>query len=528
MTHLSDQPTAFHPRPATEPTQWYPAPQPPRRRSRIWRVLLALCVLLLAAVLGGAAGGVTYLIAGETILPGVSALGQPLGGLTEPAAAATLNTAWDARRVTLTSDDGIWTVSPTVLGMVLDAPATAATAYDAARSPQPWLALPRSGVAALAVPPVWTYDAALARQALNELAPTLAIEPQNAAVRIAAGRAETVEPVDGRMLDVEATIAALSADPTAILLSGRLPLVVRPVPAVVVDVSAAVAEANRLLATTVTLRAHDPVSGETALLPVGPDAWGRWLSLTVDPVDGRSLRWLEDGRAAESFLDELAATTWGDGRYLDQTTTIAALQAAVMAQTPELPVRVYRAPRQHVVAAGETLSSIGRVYGIPYPWLQEANPGVDSLAVGQLLAIPSPDVMLPLPAVENKRIIVDLSDQRTFVYENGALLWEWPSSTGIDSSPTAPGIFQIQSHDPNAYASIWDLWMPSFMGIYRPVPSSDFMNGFHGFPTRGSSQLLWTGDLGRQVTYGCVLLSSENAQTLYEWAEAGVVVEVRP
>jgi lipoprotein-anchoring transpeptidase ErfK/SrfK len=70
--------------------------------------------------------------------------------------------------------------------------------------------------------------------------------------------------------------------------------------------------------------------------------------------------------------------------------------------------------------------------------------------------------------------------------------------------------------------------MPNFMGIYRPVPSSDFMNGFHGFPTRGGSTLLWTGDLGHPVTYGCILISTENAAALYEWAEAGVVVEVRP
>ena len=65
---------------------------------------------------------------------------------------------------------------------------------------------------------------------------------------------------------------------------------------------------------------------------------------------------------------------------------------------------------------------------------------------------------------------------------DGQLKWEWPASTGIDSSPTAPGVFQIQSHEPNAYAGNWDLWMPSFMGIYRPVPTSEFMNGFHGFP----------------------------------------------
>jgi lipoprotein-anchoring transpeptidase ErfK/SrfK len=147
--------------------------------------------------------------------------------------------------------------------------------------------------------------------------------------------------------------------------------------------------------------------------------------------------------------------------------------------------------------------------------------------VGQTITIPSPDELLPLPIVENKRVVVSISDQRMWAYENGALKWEWPVSTGIDSSPTAPGIFQVQSHEPNAYASSWDLWMPNFMGIYRPVPSSDFMNGFHGFPTRNGANLLWTNSLGHKVTYGCILLSNDNAPRLYDWAEEGVVVEVQ-
>jgi lipoprotein-anchoring transpeptidase ErfK/SrfK len=143
------------------------------------------------------------------------------------------------------------------------------------------------------------------------------------------------------------------------------------------------------------------------------------------------------------------------------------------------------------------------------------------------LTIPSPDVLLPLPVVKNKRIVVSLSEQKMWVYETGAVKWEWPVSTGIPSSPTTPGVFQVQTHEPNAYASNWNLWMPNFMGIYRPVPSSDFMNGFHGFPTRNGSILLWTDDLGHPVTYGCILLSSDNAATLYNWAEVGVVVEMR-
>lgn len=144
------------------------------------------------------------------------------------------------------------------------------------------------------------------------------------------------------------------------------------------------------------------------------------------------------------------------------------------------------------------------------------------------MTIPSPDELLPLPPVQGKRIQVSLSEQRVRVFEAGTLKWDWPASTGIDSSPTSPGIFQVQSHQEEAYASLWDLWMPWFVGIYRPAPGVDFMNGFHGFPRRGDRQLLWTGDLGRRVTYGCILLNTENAQLLYGWAQAGVVVEIIP
>jgi lipoprotein-anchoring transpeptidase ErfK/SrfK len=127
----------------------------------------------------------------------------------------------------------------------------------------------------------------------------------------------------------------------------------------------------------------------------------------------------------------------------------------------------------------------------------------------------------------NKRIVVSISEQRTRVYENGQLLYDWVTSTGIQSSPTWTGVYQVISHEPQAYAANWNLYMPNFIGIYQPVPNSDFTNGFHGFPTRGGGQLLWENSLGTRVTYGCVLLSDQNVQTLYNWAEEGVVVEIR-
>jgi lipoprotein-anchoring transpeptidase ErfK/SrfK len=161
-------------------------------------------------------------------------------------------------------------------------------------------------------------------------------------------------------------------------------------------------------------------------------------------------------------------------------------------------------------------------------YIQQANPGVgDFMQPGDVLVIPSPDAFVPLPVVEDKRIVVSISKQKLWAYENGAVKWEWLGSTGIASSPTSPGVYQAQSHQLGAYASIWNLDMPYFLGIYEPAQGSDFMNGIHSFPKRNGSQILWTGNLGAPITFGCVLVSSTDAKLLYDWAQDGVVVEIQ-
>jgi lipoprotein-anchoring transpeptidase ErfK/SrfK len=142
-----------------------------------------------------------------------------------------------------------------------------------------------------------------------------------------------------------------------------------------------------------------------------------------------------------------------------------------------------------------------------------------------VITIPSKDDLLPLPVVPDKRIVISISKQRMWVYERGQVKWDWIASTGIPDSPTMPGIYQVQSHDGTAYAGNWNLYMPFFMSIYEAVPG--FSNGIHGFPSRGGSQILWEGSLGRPVTYGCILLSTTNAKLLYQWAENGVVTEIQ-
>jgi LysM repeat protein len=487
-----------------------------------WQLLAALVLLVLAALLALAAIVYPRL----WIVPGVRTLGVELGGKTRAQAVSALQRNWQTRTVLLGHDEVIVSLAPEALGLSLDVHKTVQAAFVRGRS---WekLGIRLRGDHSFDVVPVLDLDLAVATETLQGLRPQIDALPEEAGLRLVNGRVEAVDPQMGRSFDLAKTLSQLEEQSLAVVETGYLALVVHPVPPLGIDVSKAVAQANEWLAHSLTIVAYDPVSDESLAWEVPPDQWAAWVSMKVNPDDPAQLQWTFDRRAA---LAALAAweTSLGANRFTESEQALPAIEEAIVGAGWRARLRVYHSSSQYTVQSGDTLSSISREVGIPYPWIQQANPGVsDSLTVGQVLTIPSPDVLLPLPVIDDKRIVIGLSAQRLWAYESDELLWEGPVSTGIASSPTALGVFQVQSHEPNAYAASWNLWMPYFMGIYRPVPTSDFMNGFHGFPTRDGAALLWTGSLGHPVTFGCILLGDTGAPLLYEWAEEGVVVEIR-
>jgi lipoprotein-anchoring transpeptidase ErfK/SrfK len=328
-------------------------------------------------------------------------------------------------------------------------------------------------------------------------------------------------------VDLSGGIADLEQHAAQVLADGRLALTVTPLRPQVIELGAAAEQARQLLAGAITIRLYDPVNDQRLTWQVTPAEIGETLVLQMPSGNPSAASWAVDAARLKELLRRKAETLTG-GQTINPQEALPLLTKAIMGPRGEIKLRVYHDGREHLVKPGETLSSIADDYGIPYPWIQQTNPELgDNLRSGQKLLIPSQDEMIPLPPVENKRIIVSMKEQKLQAFENGKVKWEWVISTGIASSPTAPGVFQVQARDPYAYANNWDLWMPWFVGFYRPVPTSDFMNGFHGFPKRGGTQLLWTNSLGKPVTYGCVLTTTENAKLLYDWAEDGVVVEVR-
>ncbi len=122
-----------------------------------------------------------------------------------------------------------------------------------------------------------------------------------------------------------------------------------------------------------------------------------------------------------------------------------------------------------------------------------------------------------------KRIEIDISSQRFYAYQGDRLIYNFPTSTGLPGRDTAVGHFKVQSKIRMAYSSIWQLSMPYWLGIYN-VGSVE--NGIHALPIRPDGSIMWAGLLGQRASYGCVILSTQAAQIIYEWAEIGTPVDI--
>lgn len=482
-------------------------------------VLFGLCTF--AGALGLA--GFVYVQDADFVLPGVSMRGRPLGGLSAAEAEEAVHAAWDATLPTidLVAGDRAWPTSANELGLTIDARLTAELALNAGRRLDT-LNIAHVLLEGANVTPVVAVDPIVARQTLVAWAATIDTPPQDASFRLEGGQAVVVPARAGQALDVESTIVLLKSEPGRVIETGVLPLMMQSVEPQIVDVSADVAQVNALLATPLAVNVYDPITDERFDWSPSPETITEWLSVQSS----------EAGRVITVERESVVAYVAGQSEMLGAGRSVDAAEAAVriaegVGANQPITLLVRHSPTTYVVQPDDNLTQIGFKVGMPYWYIVQANPELEyrGLEAGQTLTIPSKDDLLPLPIVINRRIVVSIGQQRLWTFENRRQLNEYVISTGIARSPTQPGVFQVQTHELNAYASIWDLWMPHFMGIYEPVPG--LMNGFHGLPTLSNGNRLWADVLGQPASYGCIILDLANAETLYNWAEAGVVVEIR-
>jgi len=128
-----------------------------------------------------------------------------------------------------------------------------------------------------------------------------------------------------------------------------------------------------------------------------------------------------------------------------------------------------------------------------------------------------------LPEIEEiireKRIEIDLSEQKMRLYENDKMIKEALVSTGQPGMETPIGEFQIYNKFPRAWSKMASLWMPYWMAF---LPTG-FM-GIHELPEWPNGHKEGEKSLGHPASHGCIRLGVGDAKFVYDWAEIGTPV----
>jgi LysM repeat protein len=496
------------------------------REQRLSR-MISLIALIIIIPLAAISLLVILFQANELVLPEVYILDKEVGMMKRQDAATWVDQFWNQERkiqlVVAGYPDIVYALKPMQLGLWVDPEATANAAYNVGRSADPFKDV---GEAIKGDPqvvlPIIFYDQNTAQNTLASIAEDLHIPPTNANIIYQDGQWIALPGSEGQALDLVTIQKYLVDNAFDILQKQHATLPLRALSPEVEDLSPILGEIEAIIQEEFILEAYDPITDERFTWSVPMDIKREWvqydptnyqikLVFNHDQVEELVITWASDLGEERGLLD-------GDqvGHLIEKWQGHETLQTIV-----------HYEPTAYTVQSGESLWGISLKLGMPMWHILGANEGLtaDNVTAGMTLTIPPKDILLPLPVVRNKRIVIDISEQKMTVYENGEIRNTHVVSTGMDDSPTMAGIFQVQSHELNAYASNWDLYMPHFMGIYEAWPG--FMNGIHGLPLLSNGQRLWASNLGSPASYGCIILTLSAAEDLYYWADDGVIVEIR-
>lgn len=487
-------------------------------KTRIPITLALLIILWLGACL------YIYYMAAGPIAAGTNIQGVNVGGMSPDQAARKIDNEFNRNRVlNLTADGETWQVNPMEFGLWVDPNATAQQAYLYGRGDEHWQQLARmlTGQPGPTLEPVVVFSESKAKDQLAAISGIVYQLPGDPSFVFDAGAWTLIAGEPGRSMDLNATLAKLKTNPTQVISQGRMELVTVPIYADLKPYQDQLPVIEGLLMKPLQVQAYDPITDTRQTWDVPRELLGSWLRLSY--TEGL-LEVRVDEAGFGPFLTQLERELPDDKTFILPPIAYN-LTDRWRAGTPYI-VTLHYPPTEYVIAPGDTLLRISYRQQMPAWMILKANPSVnaDVLPIGTTLTIPSRNDLLPLPIVMGKRIKLSISEQRMWVYENGEQIREFVISTGINRSPTQPGVFQTQLYDPDAYASVWDLRMPNFIGIYQSWEG--FWNGTHGLPTLSGGRLLWEGNLGHPVSYGCIILKLDEAEWLYSWAPLGTVVEI--
>lgn len=256
--------------------------------------------------------------------------------------------------------------------------------------------------------------------------------------------------------------------------------------------------------------------------------------------------------SANTAAAETATTAEADtappaqtGDALNTINTAPVLEGVVVA--PQASEAQFE-PLKHIVGYGESLAAIGLRYGVNWQDIATANgiANINHIVAGQSLIIPgiaastipvsqakietntstpghglgilqAPVNVLPAPPTITigKQLVVDLSDQMVYAYNDGLLVYSVLGSTGLPATPTVQGDYKIYNRFDSQTMSGPDYWLPGVKWVQY------FYQGY-AFHTA-----YWHDNWGQPMSHGCVNLPEEAAKWLYDFATIGTPVHVQ-
>jgi lipoprotein-anchoring transpeptidase ErfK/SrfK len=459
---------------ATAPVYaWAPAePKPKKKRAAIW----------LSAAAGVAVVG---LVVSSLVLiaPGTAVAGVPVGWMTPGAAADAIDRQLAVTTVVLTGEGGDVEITGAELGAAVDARALADAAFEKHPmwNPTAWFAATGAEV---------EVDPVAASEALRELAPQLYTDPVDAEVTFDAATASyvTTAAVPGTGIDVatveDAIQAAFEAGETRV----ELDPVESEVPATISTEAAdeTVAKLNGMLDTA------GFYVGDERTVPVDRAVAASWLTVTPDE-DGFAIT--ADAEAIQPVVDTLPG---------------------VINRAPENAIEITDTAGKVLkeIAAGQSGRQLGDTSSV-------AGDFAAQLATGDAVYKLAVDEVPVTTTTLARNIVVDLSEQRAYFYENGVVVKTTLVSSGMDGHLTETGNFRIRTklvsqNMGNPDTTQWPYYYT------KDVPWVMYFNGdqaLHG--------AYWHNDFGRRRSHGCVNFPMGVAQFAYEWAPMGTEVRVQ-
>lgn len=489
-----------------------------RRNPLVWKSALGIAGVIFALF-------VVINFLGGRVFPNVWSLDVALGGMTVEDAERALINYWtnDLQIDLYVEGQRIGSASPAQLGLILDTRQTAERARGIGLAGIPL---------GFGVEPLITLDETTltAQNFILDLQNQIDFPAYNAGYALQGDQVVGVPGRDGRMLEISATLEYLRSNPISIAQSKRFDLFTSPVRPDYLDPEPHLDDAQQLISQPFELTGYDPFRDEFVRWTIDQSVFASWLEVGAGGLTLRT-------DAYEPFLEaqNQSLDTASTARYLDPNEALTALREAIASGQSTVTLRIRYRSQNYTVQAGDTAFAIARKTGIPFYLIRDMNAGrnLDQLSPGDILALPSRDVTIQAEPIPSKRIIVDLNQQTLIAYENGQEVFRWLISSGVNTAPTSPGIFQILNHQEIAFGSSYTLcnvegcgqWkMYWFMGIYEVEPG--LMNGFHGAVELPNGAYLGGGQVGVPYTFGCVMSRDDQAQQLYQWAEVGTIVEI--